>query len=938
MPVQGGQQTDRPATETDSTPLGTGVSLDTFLRRDANGHHFESSYPVETKDSAEFGHAWAGAAPFRSPGRTKMEDVGVISCIAARKKSERRRSQEAANAMKFADARKPGPHAPYAAPIPSAGEGPRPAPIIGLDGGEVLQSDTTVQPDGTVVRGDGQPIGKVQPDGTVVGPDGAVLGRMSVPNSAAGDGGAAPPGISPTPANGQAEEDPIEKALMGVGSAIGGAVNGTVEGTKGLVNGTVEGTKDLVKDPVGTIKGGPKKLGSAIMATTLTTVDGTKAAAKKVHEMSSWLGLGLGLADRNRNRNPSPKPNQVHEMSSKALDKTLTALHLPPLSGSQLALVQPDGIVLGPDGKVIGRMGADGNIEYYATGFNPRGLPSVPTPLHSSVLGPGCTVHPDGAIVGPEGTVLGRMNADGTSWSGGDPGGRREAAPLGTSGRRRRRVQPREPEGWRAPTTDRTAHLEPWSKNALPMPPPPEGTPPPAPPPAPPPPPQGAGEEAGEGPTPAEAASPLVDERDAETAPAAQGEAAPREKSDIYAAAAAALPAGGYYGDEEEAPALTKPTALSPTTPAAAPAAVDAAPAGLLGEKPEKEEYEYYDDGEEAAEGGGYAGDGAAPLPAPETGGAPKAPPDRVPATVPATVPGPNAAAPAVEEEQYEYYEGDEEGGGGGGGGGDVAQPASTSLAGGPTPSSALQTGAPALQTGRPTALQAALGEGSQGDGGQQEPPSWMRAAAAADAPKLDPKLDPDGAAPPLGDEYEYYEEEEEEEAAAAAAAAPAAVEPAELAAQLKQLVSPATQEPTTAGPVAAAGAAEEEVEYYEDEDEDEVGGVQAAAPAAAPPPPTAAAPPPPTAQPAGAADASAYEYYGEEEEAAAEAQVGGTSATDMARAEKEIFAGAGDKYEYGGSGAQQKPESSKPGEKLKKIASLKKMGGLFAGKKKPTK
>ena len=42
-------------------------------------------------------------------------------------------------------------------------------------------------------------------------------------------------------------------------------------------------------------------------------------------------------------------------MSSKALDKTLTAMNLPPLGGSQLALVQPDGTVLGPDGKVIGR-------------------------------------------------------------------------------------------------------------------------------------------------------------------------------------------------------------------------------------------------------------------------------------------------------------------------------------------------------------------------------------------------------------------------------------------------------------------------------------------------------------------------------------------------------------------------------------------------------
>ena len=57
-----------------------------------------------------------------------------------------------------------------------------------------------------------------------------------------------------------------------------------------------------------------------------------------------------------------------------------------------------------------------------------------------------------------------------------------------------------------------------------------------------------------------------------------------------------------------------------------------------------------------------------------------------------------------------------------------------------------------------------------------------------------------------------------------------------------------------------------------------------------------------------------------------------------MARAEKEIFTGGGDKYEYAAApGAGQKGEGSKPGEKLKKMASLKKMGGLFAGKK-PTK
>jgi len=370
MNAKGGQwweQNNRPATETDSNPADTGVSLDTFFRHDANGHHFESSYPVETKDSAEFNDAWAGAAGFRTAGRAPIEDVGPLSCISTRKKSERRRSKEASHAVKYSDARNPGPHAPYSAP--AAGDGPRPALIIGLDGSEVLQSDLTVQPDGTVVRGDGQPIGKVQPDGTLVGPDGAVLGRVSIPNGPVGGGGGpVPRGFSPTPSNTGSVGDRIEVALEGVGKAIGGAVNGTVVGTKGLVNGTVEGTKGLVKDPVGTIKGGPKKIGGAFKG----TVDGTKAAAKK-----------------------------VHEMSSKALDKTLTALHLPPLSGSQLGLVQPDGTVLGPNGKVIGRMGADGKIEYFSTGFTAGGLPSVPTALHSSVLGPGCIVQPDGTISAP---------------------------------------------------------------------------------------------------------------------------------------------------------------------------------------------------------------------------------------------------------------------------------------------------------------------------------------------------------------------------------------------------------------------------------------------------------------------------------------------------------------------------------------------------------
>jgi hypothetical protein len=845
MPVdaKGGQwwqQTDRPATKTDSTPLDSGASLDTFFRRDANGQHFESSYPVETTDNTEFNDAWSGAAGFRSPGRSSIEDVGPLSCIATRKKSERRRSQEASNATKYADARKPGPHAPYSAP--SADEGPRPAPIIGVDGG-VLPSDTTVQPDGTVVRGDGEPIGKVQPDGTVVGPDGAVLGKMSTPN----DGGAVPRRFSPPPSNASVG-GAIEKALEGVGNAIGGAVNGTVEGTKGLV-----------KDPVGTIKGGPKKIGGAIMG----TVDGTKAAAKK-----------------------------VHEMSSKALDKTLTALHLPPLSGSQLALVQPDGTVLGPDGKVIGRMGADGNIEYFSTGFMAGGLPSVPTPLHSSVLGPGCIVHPDGAIIGPDGRIVGKMNADGTSWSGGDPGARREAAPIGESGRRRRRVQPRTPEGWTAPATDRI----PNPKNALPMPPPPQGTPPPL------------------GGTLAEAAQQVVADHDAETAAAALRQRELRKEDDIYAAAAASLPAGGgYYEEEEEAPPVLKPIALSPTKPATA---LPVAPRGLPGDTPENEDYEYYEgDLEDEAEGGGYAGDGAAPLQVPN------APPEGLAPNLP----GASAAAPPVEveEDQYEYYEeGGEEGGDGGDGGdagdgggdggkgGVVEEPRLPTQPSGHPASAASAGGAPTLAT--------ALGDGGQGVGA--EPPTWMGPAAAV-AP---PKVDPDAAAPPGGDEYDYYEEGGEE-----AAAAPAAVEPAELAAQLQHLVSPVAQQQPSAGPgpgaaaAAAAAAAEEENEYYDDEEEEEeeVGGAQAAAPPAAAPPPTA--------QPE-----EENEYYDddeEEEEAAAaeaEAQGAAASAADMARAEKEIFAddAAVEKYEYGG-GPSEVPQ--KPSKK-----SVMKLGGLFGGKK----
>jgi len=210
------------------------------------------------------------------------------------------------------------------------------------------------------------------------------------------------------------------------------------------------------------------------------------------------------------------------------------------------------------------------------------------------------------------------------------------------------------------------------------------------------------------------------------------------------------------------------------------------------------------------------------------------------------------------------------------------------------------------------------MGDGGEGVG--TEPPNWMRPAAAVDPPKVDP----DAAAPPVGDEYDYYEEEDEDEDEAAPA--PAAVEAVELAAQLQQLVSPVAQQQPAAGPGAAAAAAEEENEYYDDDEEEgEVGGVQAAAPAA---------PPPPTAQPEAGHDAAAYDYYEEEEEeeekevAKAEAQGAGASAADMARAEKEIFAddAAVEKFEYGGgpSEAQQKP-----GKK-----SVMKLGGIFGGKK----
>ena len=162
LDTQGSQfweQKKRPTMETDSAPLDTGVPLDTFFRHDADGHHFESSYPVESKDGAGFESAWAGAAPFRRNEMAHLADIGPLSCLASRKKSEQRKGQETSHAVAYADARTPGPHPPYSAP--AADDGPRPALIIGLDGSEVLQSDTTVQPDGTVVGADGQPIGKV---------------------------------------------------------------------------------------------------------------------------------------------------------------------------------------------------------------------------------------------------------------------------------------------------------------------------------------------------------------------------------------------------------------------------------------------------------------------------------------------------------------------------------------------------------------------------------------------------------------------------------------------------------------------------------------------------------------------------------------------------------------------------------------------------------
>ena len=42
-----------------------------------------------------------------------------------------------------------------------------------------LPASTTTTPDGTVLGGDGKPLGKLRPDGMVVGEDGRVLGKMA---------------------------------------------------------------------------------------------------------------------------------------------------------------------------------------------------------------------------------------------------------------------------------------------------------------------------------------------------------------------------------------------------------------------------------------------------------------------------------------------------------------------------------------------------------------------------------------------------------------------------------------------------------------------------------------------------------------------------------------------------------------------------------------
>merc|ERR1719484_397996 len=51
--------------------------------------------------------------------------------------------------------------------------------IKAVGAAEVLCASTTTTPDGTVLGGDGKPLGKLRPDGMVVGEDGRVLGKMA---------------------------------------------------------------------------------------------------------------------------------------------------------------------------------------------------------------------------------------------------------------------------------------------------------------------------------------------------------------------------------------------------------------------------------------------------------------------------------------------------------------------------------------------------------------------------------------------------------------------------------------------------------------------------------------------------------------------------------------------------------------------------------------
>lgn len=404
-------------------------------------------------------------------------------------------------------------------------------------------------------------------------------------------------------------------------------------------------------------------------------------------------------------------------------------------SGGQqhVVLGEPLGCCLAPRKKSEGRKAQDAsNAEAFAEArVDPDvmapapaavavlpGPPSGPPPEQNR---PKSAARPANAVMGPDGSIIGTAQADGTvvaldgktivgkwvpigSSAAHGPGtGASTVRPNGVAAdedsRRRRRRRAGESAGWAPPSTQRTTHHEPWSKSTPPLPPPPPGRAPP----------QNA---TAPGMYPAyfyrglksseEVTYYYVEENAAASSDLPDDDASATPLESTMAQVAAAPIAGGpaseyeYYEVEE--------SAVEPSVAAVRDALVgdEVTSEGAEAANQPQPEYEYYEVHEplvyQETDPTSLA---PAPSPAPDPVLSPK---PAVGILGPATVPVPSGMPPQ-EENEYEYYEVVEERGDGG--------------------------GAPAAAPSEPSSQQPKIN------------------------PEKDDAVDADAEAPPLGDEYE---------------------------------------------------------------------------------------------------------------------------------------------------------------------------------------